>query len=127
MATSAAKEMRYSYGTVSGNLAHSLDREVLEHDLRHAGELTRPREEVREQPRVRSLEKVQVRERQHVSPVTVAGFVTVIALAVMVLMNYIQLTAISSDVVAITLPSTSTTHSSTWAILRRPSIVLCNI
>lgn len=101
MATSAAKEMRYSYGTVSGNLAHSLDREVLEHDLRHAGELTRPREEVREQPRVRSLEKVQVRERQHVSPVTVAGFVTVIALAVMVLMNYIQLTAISSDVVAL--------------------------
>ena len=35
------------------------------------------------------------------SPVTVAGFVTVIALAVMVLMNYIQLTAISSDVVAL--------------------------
>ena len=101
MATSAAKEMRYSYGTVSGSLAHSLDREVLEHDLRHAGELTWPREESREKPKVHSLERVRVRERQHVSLVTVAGFAAVIALALMVLMNYVQLTVISSDVVAL--------------------------
>lgn len=101
MATSAARDLRNSYGSVSGNLARSLDREVLEHDLRHAGELTRQREAVHQQPKVRSLEKVQVRERQRVSFLSVAGFAAVIALALAVLMNYIQLTAISSDVVAL--------------------------
>ena len=99
---SAAKEVRYQPGSVVyDNLARSLDYQVLEHDLRHAGEMPRQRETVKEQPKVRSAAKVQVRERQQVSLVTVAGFAAVIVMAVMVLMSYIQLTAISSDVVAL--------------------------
>ena len=49
--------------------------------------------------RLRSLSKEQVRQRQKVSVLSVLGVGAAIGLAVLVLMGYIQLTAISSQVV----------------------------
>lgn len=101
----AAQELRYRGYSVDGNLARDMDWEVREHELRHAGEARRYREEERRQaaaaPKVRPAERVKVRARQHVSVVTVAGFGAVIVMAVMMLMSYIQLTVISADTVAL--------------------------
>lgn len=99
---SAARELRYnSRSAVYGDLAYDLDREVWEHALRHAGEAPRRREAVRETPKVRSVSKVQVRQRQKVSIFSVLGFGAVIGMAVLVLMSYIQLTELSAEVVTL--------------------------
>lgn len=103
---SAARELRYqNHYVVDGSAARELDWDVRESELRHAGEAPRywerEREVVREKPRVRTAEKVLVRERQHVSVVSVAGVGAVIALAVMVLISCIQLTVLSSETVAL--------------------------
>ena len=100
----AARELRYnSRSAVYGDLAYDLDREVRERALRHAGEAPRhqPAAEAtpKAKPRVRSLSKAQVRQRQKVSVLSVLGVGAAIGLAVLVLMGYIQLTAISSQVV----------------------------
>ncbi len=104
MAT-AARELRYhSRSAVNGDLAYDLDWELRERELRHAGEAPRRREEVaapKTQTKVRSVSKVQVRERQSVSAFAVLGFAAVIGLAVMVLMSYVQLMMLSSDTVAL--------------------------
>ena len=89
---SAARDLWYENGrSVDGSLAYDLDWAVRERELRHAGEMPRQREE--EQVKVHEKPKVQVRERQHVSPLTVLGTMAVIGMAVLVLMGYIQLTA----------------------------------
>lgn len=99
---SAAREWQYHRGgAVYGDLAYNLDREVLEHDLRHAGEQSRQREVTIERPRVRSVSKVQVRPRQRVSALAVLSVLAVIGLAVLVLMSYIQLTELSTEVVSL--------------------------
>ena len=54
-----------------------------------------------ERPKVRSVSKVQVRQRQHLSAFSVVGFTAVAALAVLVLMSYIQLTALSAETVSL--------------------------
>ena len=64
-----------------------------------AGSRRRQRPPARAKPRVRSLSKEQVRQRQKVSVLSVLGVGAAIGLAVLVLMGYIQLTAISSQVV----------------------------
>ena len=89
-----ARELRYrqSERAVDGSLARDLDWAVRERELRHAGEAPRHQEQVRQQPKVHAAPKVLVRERQQVS---LAG------LAVLVLMSYIQLTALASDTVAL--------------------------
>lgn len=98
-----ARELRYRQTghTVDGSLAYDLDWAVRERELRHAGEapLVREREQVRHEEQ--AVPKVQVRERQHVAPVAVAGFSVVIALAVALLLSYIQLTAVAADTVAL--------------------------
>lgn len=99
---SAAKNLRYRNGrsvSVDGNLARSLDFEVRERELRHAGEPPRRREAVQEKPQIRSLPKVQLREAQHVAPLAVVGAVAAAVLAVLLLLSYIQLTVLSSDMV----------------------------
>lgn len=97
---SAARDLRYqSRYPVNGSLAYDLDFEVRERELRHAGEAPRRRETVKEQPKVRTEAQVQVRERQKVSLLTVAGFAAVVVLAVMVLMSYIQLMELSAGTV----------------------------
>lgn len=99
---STARELRYhSRSAVNGSLAYDLDYEVRERELRHAGELPRRREEAREAPKVRSVSKVQVRERQRVSVFSLLGTAAVIGMAILVLMSYVQLTEISSETVAL--------------------------
>ena len=91
---SAAKDLRYNHrNAVYGSLAYDLDRELRERELGHAGEAPLQREVALERPKVRSVSKVQVRQRQHLSAFSVVGFAAVAALAVLVLMSYIQLTA----------------------------------
>lgn len=101
MAAAAVRRDSYNYksGAVCGSLAYDLDREVLEHDLRHAGEARR--ETARPVPKVRAVEKPLVRQKQRVSVLSVLGFGAVVALSVLVLMNYVQLTALSSDLVGL--------------------------
>ena len=86
---------------VNGSLAYDLDWAVRERELRHAGEAPRyqEREIVREEPKV--APRVQVRERQQVSVVSVAGVAAVIVMAVVLLMSYIQLTMVAADTVAL--------------------------
>ena len=101
---SAARDMRYrnySSGYVDGSLAHDLDWAVRERELRHAGEAPRhqERETVRETPKVKERPRVQVREKQHVSVVNLLGMGAVIAMAVLMLMSYIQLTVLAADTV----------------------------
>ena len=99
---SAAKDLRYNHrNAVYGSLAYDLDRELRERELGHAGEASLQREVALERPKVRSVSKVQVRQRQHLSAFSVVGFTAVAALAVLVLMSYIQLTALSSETVAL--------------------------
>ena len=98
--SSATKELRYRQsGAVYGNLAYDLDRELRERELRHAGELPRRREQALETPKVRSISKVQVHQKQSLSVFSVVGFAAVAVLAVLVLLNYVQLTALSSQTV----------------------------
>lgn len=102
----AARELRYDSRSAGyGDLAYDLDREVRERALRHAGEAPRHQTAVeavpKAKPRVRSLSKAQVRQRQKVSVLSVLGVGAAIGLAVMVLMGYIQLTIISDEVVSL--------------------------
>lgn len=103
MAVAARREFsaQYNNSLVYGNLAYELERDVREHDLRHAGELTREEAAPRARTETRTAAAAQVREAQRVSLLSVAGFLAVAVMAVMVLMNYVQLTAISSDVVSL--------------------------
>lgn len=100
---SAARDLRYRNVrrsvSVDGNLARSLDFEVRERELRHAGEAPRRRERAQEAPKVHSVPRIRLREAQHVAPLAVVGALAAAVLAVLVLMNYIQLTVISSDMV----------------------------
>lgn len=98
--TSAARDTSHYRSGVYGNVAYDLERELRESELRHAGERRREAaSRAKEEVRVRSLPRVRVRERQHVSPLSVAGCLAVAAMAVLVLFSYVQLTALSSDVV----------------------------
>ena len=103
---SAARDLRYrNEYSVSGNLAHDLDWEIKERQLRHAGEAPRRVEEIIAPPRtekkVQTRTTVQVREREQLSYFSVAGFAVAIGLALMVLMSYVQLTVLSADTVAL--------------------------
>ena len=97
---SAARNPWYQNGrSVDGSLAYDLDWAVRERELRHAGEM--PRRQEKEQVKVHERPKVQVRERQHVSPFTVLGTMAAIGMALLILMGYIQLTVLSADTVAL--------------------------
>ena len=97
---SAARELRYrTPQSISGNLAHDLDWAVRERELRHAGEIPRHQELVQPKPKVKTLEHVRVRERQRVSVFSLLGISSVLGLAVLVLMSYIQLTVLSAQTV----------------------------
>lgn len=105
---SAAKDLRYRREySVDGSLARDLDWEIRERQLRHAGETPRrkPQEEVQhrtaQKAKVKEQVHVQLRERQEVSYVAIAGFALVLGLAVLVLMSYIQLTVLSGETVAL--------------------------
>ena len=96
------KELRYSNrNAVYGDLAYDLDRELRERQFRHAGEAPRQLQAAKELPQVRRATRVQTRERQKLSVLTVLGFGAAAALAVLVLMSYIQLMGISNSVVSL--------------------------
>ena len=84
----AARELRYnSRSAVYGDLAYDLDREVRERALRHAGEAPRHR--------------TAARPRQRVSPLVLCAVGALAAMAVVLVMGYIQLTIISDEVVSL--------------------------
>ena len=92
----AVRDMRYrGKQAVNGSLAYDLDYAVRERELRHAGEASR----AQEKPKVRSVSETQVRARQYVSKLTVLSVAAIMALATVVLMNYVQLTLLSADTV----------------------------
>lgn len=94
---SAARDLRYRSGrSVDGSLAHDLDWAVRERELRHAGEAP-PKQ--KQAARVRSAVRVRLRERQHLSKFAALGAAAVGVLAVLVLMSYVQLTVLSSEMV----------------------------
>lgn len=95
----SARELRYrSRSAVDGSLARDLDWAVRERELRHAGEVPRPREAA-EAPKVRTVPRVQLRQAEKVSLLAVAGFMAVAVLALVVLAHYIQLTQLSAEAV----------------------------
>jgi len=101
---SAARDLRYQNyqgSFVDGSLARDLDWAVRERDLRRAGEMPRHQEQSLTREKVREQEKahVRVRERQHVSAFSLVGFGVVIAMAVVMLMGYIQLTVLAAETV----------------------------
>ena len=85
------KEHNYRDYTAYGNLAYDLD--------------TAPRDErrakTREMPRIRSIEREELRPRraEKVSPLAIAGFAATAVMLVLVLMSYIQLNAVSDATV----------------------------
>lgn len=102
MAASAAHKLRYDRSnTTYGDLAYDLEWELRERQLSHAGELPRRREEAAAAPKVRSVSQEQVRPRQRLSVFAVLGFLAAAGLAVLTLLCYVQLTALSSDVVSL--------------------------
>ena len=83
MATEAIKRHSYrSYGSVAYDPAYAPERE----GEGRVEPLIRPRE------RVVGRERVRVRAAGYVAPTAVLGFLAVAALAVMILMSYVQLT-----------------------------------
>lgn len=99
---SAAKELEYrSRRAVDGSLAYNLDWELRERELSHAGEAPRelPRTRRQEKAKVHTRAHVQVREAQHVSPVSVLSVVAALGMALLLLNSYIDLTMISSETV----------------------------
>ena len=80
---------RVGYGAYDGSAARQLERE----------EVLQPRPQVRPRKRAVARPKVQVREAGRVSVFAVVGFLAVGVFAVLLLMTYTELTAISEDVV----------------------------
>ena len=92
----AARDARYRRRqAVNGSLAYDLDYAVRERELRHAGESVRRKEPAQ----VHAAPKVLVRERQYVSKLAVLSVTAIMGLALLVLMNYVQLTLLSSETV----------------------------
>ncbi len=90
MATAATKRHDYRvYGNVAYDPAYAPEREGEE----RVEPLIRPRE------RVVGRERVRVRAAGYVAPTAVIGFLAVAALAVLILMSYVQLTDSANQIV----------------------------
>ena len=94
----AARDMRYrGRQTVNGSLAYALDYAVRERELRHAGKAPRTQEKAK--AKVYEAPRVLVRARQYVSPLALLSVAAIMGLALLVLMNYVQLTLLSAETV----------------------------
>lgn len=92
----AARDTRYrERQTVNGSLAYDLDYAVRERELRHAGEAPRAREKAK----VYEAPRVLLRARQVVSPLAMLSVAAIMGLALLLLMSYMQLTALSTETV----------------------------
>lgn len=90
MATAATKRRGYQiYGNVAYDPAYAPERER----EGRAEPLIRPRE------RVVGRERVRVRQAGYVAPTAVIGFIAVAALAILILMSYVQLTDTANQIV----------------------------
>lgn len=109
MAASVKSTKRRYYntpGVVSGNLARELNSRELERRLEHSGELAPDEYYVRRREsqsdilaRRRAKVKAAVRPAQKVSPLAVVGFSGVAVLMVALLLCYIRINAISTNIV----------------------------
>ena len=97
MASSARDTRRRGKHAVNGSLAYDLDYAVREEELRRAGEAPKRRERVKE--KIKSARRTLVRDRQTVSPLTLLSAAAIAGLCLVVLMNYVELTQLSSKVV----------------------------
>ena len=92
----AARDMRYrGKQAVNGSLAYDLDYAARERDLRRAGRAPKAREKAR----VYEAPRVLLRARQYVSPLAVLSVSAIMGLALLLLMNYVQLTRLSAETV----------------------------
>lgn len=106
-ATAKTTKRRYNTpGVVGGNLARELNTRELERQLETSGQLDfdqqyRKRKETQAEliARQRARTKASVRPAQKVSPLAVLGFACVAVLLVCLLLCYVQINAISSNIV----------------------------
>lgn len=92
----AARDTRYrGRQAVNGSLAYDLDYAVRERELRHAGEVPK----VRKGPEAHAAPRILLRARQYVSPLAVLSVAAIMGLALLVLLNYVQLTRLSTETV----------------------------
>ena len=92
----AVRDMRYQgRQTVNGSLAYDLDYAVRERELRRAGKAPK----AQERARVYEAPRVLLRARQVVSPLALLSVAAIMGLALLVLMNYVQLTRLSAETV----------------------------
>ena len=92
----AARDTRYrGKQAVNGSLAYDLDYAARERDLRPAGRAPKAREKAR----VYEAPRVLLRARQYVSPLAVLSVSAIMGLALLLLMNYVQLTRLSAETV----------------------------
>lgn len=96
MAAAARNLRNRNARSVEGSLAHDLDWAVRERELLHAGEAP-PKQ--KQAAKIRSAVRVRLRERQYVSKFAVLGAAAIGVLAVLILMSYVQLTMLSSQMV----------------------------
>ena len=94
----AARNTRYhGKQAVNGSLAYDLDYAARERELRRPGGASRTR--AREKAKVHEAPRVLLRARQYVSPLAVLSVTAIMGLALLVLMNYVQLTRLSAETV----------------------------
>ena len=95
---SAARNTRYrGKQAVNGSLAYDLDYAAREQELHHAGEAAAPKKKAK--TKARSARRVLVRARQTVSPLTLLSVTAIMGLCLVVLLNYVQLTLLSAEMV----------------------------
>ena len=94
----ATRDMRYrGKQAVNGSLADDLDYAAREWELRHAGEAPKGRKKTK--AKVREMPHVLIRARQVVSPLALLSVASIMGLALLVLMSYVQLTMLSAETV----------------------------
>lgn len=92
----AARDMRYrGKQAVNGSLAYDLDYPARERNSRRGKKAPK----AQEKPRIYEAPRVLLRARQYVSPLAVLSVAAIMGLALLVLLNYMQLTRLSSETV----------------------------
>ena len=91
-----AKKYRVNDSAVYGSLAYDLDALVLERQLEEAGAMPERRAEKESAPVQRRRTEAQVKTRP--SPLLAVGVVTMCALIVVLLLGYVQLTAVGASI-----------------------------
>ena len=92
----AVRDTRYrGKQAVNGSLAYDLDYGLRERELRRGRETPKAREKAK----IHEAPRVLLRARQYVSPLAILSVTAIMGLALLVLMNYVQLTRLSTETV----------------------------